>query len=117
VKITVHAEGSQGADVKHKVFWVGAANRADADADEADRTAGNNSHQADRPADEAHHGADQPDYLDQAHDNADHGADPVHYRTGAAEHQRDTGVRHVGAEHIQYADHRCPDRRRRRSGR
>jgi hypothetical protein len=22
VKLTVHAEGSQGADTKHKVFWV-----------------------------------------------------------------------------------------------
>ena len=36
VKLTINAEGSQGADVKHKVFWVtgcGPTPDADADAD------------------------------------------------------------------------------------
>ena len=38
VKLTIHAEGSQGADVKHKVFWVGPC-RQDG-SPEAARTAG-----------------------------------------------------------------------------
>ncbi len=33
VKLTIHAEGSQGADVKHKVFWIDACETAPGDGE------------------------------------------------------------------------------------
>ena len=75
VKLTVNAEGSQGADKKHKVFWVQDCHTTDSDHD-AETVEDSDRRRADEDSDrEANHAAH--------HKDSDHGTDHARGDAGA----------------------------------